>query len=312
MSEVEHVAVLLRETIELLAPRSGGRYVDGTLGAGGHAEAVLEASSPDGELLGIDWDADARDRAARRLARFGERVHIRAGAFPAIGEEVRALGWDGADGILVDLGVSSMQLEVADRGFSFSRRGPLDMRMDRSRTRDLASWLATVDEEELVRVLREYGEEPHARRVARAILAAEESGALTDTIALAETIAAAAGRAVVHHHPATRTFQALRIAVNEELEMLHRFLADSWQWLRPGGRMVMIAYHSLEDRMVKQTFQLWSRNCLCPRGVPVCRCGWSKKVVPLTRRPVRPSANELRRNPRSRSARLRAVERIAA
>ncbi len=306
-----HVPVMLREMLELLSPRSGGRYVDGTLGGGGHAEAILEASAPDGKLLGIDWDEDARGRASARLARFAARLHVAAATFDEIGDCLERLGWDGADGIVVDLGVSSFQLDVAERGFSFSRSGPLDMRMDRSGLRPLAEWLHDVSEKELVRVLRQYGEEPRARRVARSILAAERRGALVDTAALASVVARAVGRSA-GHHPATRTFQALRIAVNGELEILERFLAEAYRWLRPGGRLVVLAYHSLEDRLVKQAFRLWARSCLCPRSMPVCRCGWSKKATVLTPRPLRPTAAEVQRNPRARSARLRAVERLAA
>lgn len=311
MTTVEHIPVLLRETLEILRPRSGGRYVDGTLGGGGHAEAILEASSPAGRLLGIDWDEEARERSALRLRRFGGRVIIRGGDFSEIGERLRELGWNGADGILLDLGVSSFHLDSAERGFSFSRRGPLDMRMDRSRSLDAAQWLAAASEADLARMLREYGEEPKARRIAKAIVAARRRGDLTDTESLAGVVARVVGRAVAHH-PATRTFQALRIAVNAELECLERFLRDSYRWLEPGGRMVVVAYHSLEDRMVKQAFRTWARSCLCPRSAPVCGCGWSKKVVPLTARPLRPTPDEVARNPRSRSARLRAVERIAA
>jgi 16S rRNA (cytosine1402-N4)-methyltransferase len=306
-----HTPVLLRETIDLLRPRNGGRYVDGTLGGGGHAEAILEAATPDGQLLGIDWDDDARLRAERRLERYEGRVRTRHATFADVGECLRDLGWDGADGIVVDLGVSSLQLDEAERGFSFSRPGPLDMRMDRSRPMTAARWLHEADERDLVRILREYGEEPQARRIARAILAAERRGDLHDTAALAAVVAGVVGRPHAHH-PATRTFQALRIAVNGELEVLDRFLQDAFLWLRPGGRLVMLAYHSLEDRRVKQAFQLWARSCLCPRSSPVCRCGWSRKVTILTSRPLRPSAAEVAANPRSRSARLRAVERLAA
>jgi 16S rRNA (cytosine1402-N4)-methyltransferase len=184
--------------------------------------------------------------------------------------------------------------------------------MDRRGSRGLARWLAEVGEDELVRVLREYGEEPRARRVARAILRSARRGELTDTVSLANVVARAVGRPRGRVHPATRTFQALRIAVNEELAILERFLADSWRWLRPGGRLVTISYHSLEDRIVKRAFTEWARSCLCPRGAPACRCGWSRKAIPLTRRPVRPTRAEVERNPRSRSARLRAVERLAA
>jgi 16S rRNA (cytosine1402-N4)-methyltransferase len=301
---------MLSETIELLQPRSGGRYVDGTLGAGGHAESIL-AAAPDTELLGVDRDAEARRRARERLARFGNRVHIVEATFDEIGACLSRLGWDAVDGILLDLGVSSLQLDEAERGFSFSRPGPLDMRMNRSEEPTLSQWLREVPEAELVRVLREYGEERQARRIARAILDAQRRGELADTRALAAVVSRVVGRPIAHH-PATRTFQALRIAVNRELEILERFLKDAYRWIRPGGRLAVLAYHSLEDRRVKEAFNLWARSCLCPRLVPVCRCGWSKKARVLTRRPLRPSSAEVARNPRARSARLRAAERLAA
>jgi len=310
LASVSHLSVMLSETIELLGPRPGGRYVDGTLGGGGHAEAILEAS-PDTELLGVDRDVEARRRAGERLARFGGRVHIENATFDEIGACLSHLGWHAADGILLDLGVSSLQLDVAERGFSFSRAGPLDMRMDRSNAPPLSQWLREVSEAELVRVLREYGEERQARRIARATLGAQHRGELVDTCALAAVVSRVVGRSVAHH-PATRTFQALRIAVNGELEILERFLKDAYRWIRPGGRLVVLAYHSLEDRLVKKAFQLWARSCLCPRTIPVCRCGWSKKVTVLTPRPLRPSSAEIAQNPRARSARLRAAERLAA
>ena len=310
LASASHLSVMLSETIELLRPRPGGRYVDGTLGGGGHAEAILEAS-PDTELLGVDRDVEARRRAGERLARFGGRVHIENATFDEIGACLSRLGWDAADGILLDLGVSSLQLDVAERGFSFSRPGPLDMRMNRSDALTLSKWLREVSEAELVRVLREYGEERQARRIARAILGAQHRGELVDTRALAAVVSRVVGRGVAHH-PATRTFQALRIAVNGELGILEHFLKDAYRWIRPGGRLVVLAYHSLEDRLVKKAFQLWARSCLCPRFVPVCRCGWSKKATVLTPRPLRPSSAEVAHNPRARSARLRAAERLAA
>jgi 16S rRNA (cytosine1402-N4)-methyltransferase len=307
----EHVPVMLHETLALLRPCAGGRYVDGTLGGGGHAEAVLEASAPDGQLLGIDRDEEARRRATRRLARFASRLHIVAARFDQLGKCLERLGWDGVDGILLDLGVSSFQLDEAERGFSFTRQGPLDMRMDRSGSIPLDAWLHAVDEAELRGVLRRYGEEPQARRIARALVTAERRGELRDTASLAALVARVVGRSP-GHHPATRTFQALRIAVNEELESLEGFLAVAYRWLRPGGRLVALAYHSLEDRLVKQAFRLWGRSCLCPSSMPVCRCNWSRKASVLTPRPLRPSGAEVARNPRARSARLRAVERLAA
>jgi 16S rRNA (cytosine1402-N4)-methyltransferase len=308
---VSHASVMLSETVDLLHPRVGGRYVDGTLGGGGHAEAILDACTAT-ELLGVDRDAEARRRAGERLARFAERVHIEDATFDEIGHCLARLGWDGVDGILLDLGVSSLQLDTAERGFSFSRAGPLDMRMDRGAAPTLSDWLHEVSERELVRVLREYGEERRARRIAGAILDAERRGELGDTCALAAVVSRVVGRSTPHPHPATRVFQALRIAVNGELEILERFLQDAYRWLRPGGRLVVLAYHSLEDRLVKRAFATWARACLCPRSVPVCRCGWSKKVRLLTPRPLRPSSAEIAHNPRARSARLRAVERIAA
>jgi 16S rRNA (cytosine1402-N4)-methyltransferase len=310
-ASAEHVPVMLHETLALLRPCAGGRYVDGTLGGGGHAEAVLEASAPDGQLLGIDRDEEARRRAARRLERFASRMHIVAARFDQLGECLEQLGWDAVDGILLDLGVSSFQLDEAERGFAFTRQGPLDMRMDRSASIPLGAWLHGASEAELRRVLRQYGEEPHARRIARALVAAERRGELCDTASLAALVARVVGRSA-GRHPATRTFQALRIAVNGELESLERFLADAYRLLRPGGRLVAVAYHSLEDRLVKQAFRLWGRSCLCPSSMPVCRCNWSRKTTLLTPRPLRPSGAEVARNPRARSARLRAVERLAA
>jgi len=312
--DLVHAPVMLAETVELLRPRAGGHYVDGTLGGGGHAQAILEASAPDGELLALDRDEEARRRAAPRLAHFGDRVHVVAARFDELGACLERLRWSGADGILLDLGVSSFQLDGAARGFSFTRGGPLDMRMDQRSGRPLSAWLREVDEQELVRVLRQYGEEPQARRIARAILSAQSRGELADTAALAALVARVVGHAAGHrhHHAATRTFQALRIAVNGELEILERFLAEAYRWLNPGGRLVVLAYHSLEDRLVKHAFRLWARSCVCPPSVPICRCGWSQKVTLLTRRPLRPSGAELEKNPRARSARLRAVERLAA
>ena len=222
----EHVPVMLKETLELLRPRSGGRYVDGTLGGGGHAEAVLEASAPNGLLLGIDRDEQARGYAAERLARFGPRVHLVAARFDELGDWLERLGWSGVDGILLDLGVSSFQLDDAERGFAFTRPGPLDMRMDRGASTPLSAWLHAVSETELRRVLRLYGEEPQARRIAHAIVAAERRGELSDTAALAAVVTRVIGRST-GHHPATRTFQALRIALNGELEILERCLLDA-------------------------------------------------------------------------------------
>jgi 16S rRNA (cytosine1402-N4)-methyltransferase len=310
-----HESVLLDEVVELLGPRAGGLYLDGTLGGGGHAERILAASSPDGRLIGVDRDPAALAAAGARLAGFGPRatlVHGRFGDLPAVlaglGIGARAL-----DGVVVDLGVSSPQLDVAERGFSFSRPGPLDMRMDPTAEETLASYLAHVSQAELERVLRDYGEERYAGRVARAIHEAVRADALATTGDLAAVVTRAIPAASARREridPATRTFQALRIAVNDELGELERFLAFFPDLLAPGGRCVVISFHSLEDRPVKERFRELEWTSRLPddlaaaageRTVPICR--------QLTRKPVTAGDAELARNPRARSAKLRACER---
>lgn len=303
---VVHVPVLEGVVVEGLRPRPGARLVDATVGAGGHAAALL-AAAPDVRLLGIDRDPRALAIAADRLARFGDRVRLVEGRFGDLAALVAAAGWHVVDGILLDLGVSSMQLDDPRRGFSFRGDGPLDMAMGGTALRAhvvVNEW----DEADLARVIKDYGEEPRARAIARAIVAARP---ITGTAALAKVVAAAAGRTRPGIHPATRTFQAIRIAVNEELGELDRVLADGWRLLAPGGRFGVLSYHSLEDRRVKQAFRRWAASCLCPPGLPVCRCGWSRKVRIVVTRAVRPSAAEVERNPRARSARWRLVERVA-
>ena len=290
-SDAGHVSVLLAETLELLAVRPGGLYVDGTVGLGGHAEAVLRASAPDGRLVGLDRDGETLARARARLAPFGERVRLEQGDYREIPER---LAGEKADGILLDLGISSVQLDDAERGFSFQAEGPLDMRMDRSSGTTAADVVNRTRESELADILHEYGEEPAARRIARAIAFARERKPLATTRELADVVRRAAPRSRRPGlHPATRTFQALRIRVNRELDGLGEALERAASCLAPGGRMAVIAFHSLEDRASKEAFR-----ALSTRGFRL-----------LTKKPVRPGEDEVRANPRARSARLRALRR---
>jgi 16S rRNA (cytosine1402-N4)-methyltransferase len=290
-SDGGHVPVLLAETLELLAVRPGGFFVDGTLGLAGHAAAILRAGAPGGRLLGLDRDGEALDRARKHLAPFGDRARLEQGDFREIPE--RLAGAE-ADGILLDLGVSSVQLDDAERGFSFQAEGPLDMRMDRSEGPTAASLLNRMGEKELADLIYEYGQEPASRRIARAIVRARDERPITTTTELADIVRRAAPRrGRPGHHPATRTFQALRIRTNRELDGLGEALERIAGCLRPGGRMVVIAFHSLEDRAAKAAFR-----ALAVRG-----------FRPLTRKPVRPGEAEVRLNPRARSARLRGVAR---
>jgi 16S rRNA (cytosine1402-N4)-methyltransferase len=302
-----HQPVLVREVVELLAPERGGFFVDATVGAGGHARALVEAG-PGIRLLGLDRDPEALALARERLAEFGDRVELVEANFGDLESVLE--GRPAPDGILADLGVSSMQLEQASRGFSFRRDGPLDMRMSRS-GRSAAEVVATASVEELSRIFFEYGEERMANKIARAILEERSREPITTTRQLSRIVARVKGdREKID--PATRVFQALRIEVNEELQALSRFLAAAVEKLNAEGRIAVIAYHSLEDRMVKETFRRESGACLCPPKLPICVCGARRAVTLLTRRPVRPSEAEVRRNPRSRSARLRAAEKVSA
>src|SRR5581483_9247566 len=301
-----HVPVMVAEVVAWLRPRPGACLCDATVGLGGHAAALLDAS-PDTRLLALDRDPDALAEAARRLARFGDRVAFRRGSFADLARVFAAEGWTGADALLLDLGVSSLQLDVAARGFAFQQAGPLDMRMDPDAPLSAADVVNDWPVEELARVLAEYGEEPRARAVARAIVRARP---LATTDALAAVVRRAVGRTRPGLDPATRTFQGIRIAVNDELGALDRALADGWMLLRPGGRLAILAYHSLEDRRVKTAFRRWSADCVCPPALPRCVCGWRARVRQLTPRPLRPSPEEVARNPRARSARLRVVERL--
>lgn len=300
-----HVPVMVGQVVRGLRPRPGARLVDATVGLGGHAEALL-AAAPDTRLLGLDRDPAALAAATARLERFADRVRLRAGSFDELAAPLTEEAWDGVDAVLLDLGVSSLQLDTPSRGFSFRQAGPLDMRMGPESTLTAGAVVNTWDEAVLASAIAELGEEPRARAVARAITRARP---IDTTDVLADVVARAVGRGRPGLHPATRTFQAIRILVNDELGALDRFLADGWEWLRPGGRLAILAYHSLEDRRVKEAFRRWAASCLCPPGLPVCACGWTAKVRLLTARPLRPEPEEIAANPRARSARLRIVER---
>jgi len=300
------------EVIEALAPRAQGRYVDATLGDGGHAERIL-ASAPTLELLAIDRDEQALSRARARLAAFGNRVRLEHSAFGDLRTLLEQAAWaDGVDGVLLDLGVSSLQLDAAERGFSFRQPAPLDMRMDRSRGPTAADLLAESSETELADIIYRYGEEHAARRIARQIARARGERPITTTNQLRDLVIRAGVRGRPGHDPATRTFQALRIAVNGELDELESVLGDGWQLLRPGGRFVVLSYHSLEDRLVKHAFRDWAARCRCPPGRPICDCGWTPKVRFVFRGRRAASDAEVAANPRARSAGLRAVERLAS
>jgi 16S rRNA (cytosine1402-N4)-methyltransferase len=310
--ELGHLPVMAGEVLVTLAPRPGSLQIDATLGGAGHAERVLEASSPDGRLLGLDADPAAIARSGKRLARFGDRVVLRQVNFQHMAEVAPEAGFGQVDGLLLDLGLSSFQLGDVERGFGFRAGGRLDMRFDTSRGQSAADLLATMDQKDLTALFGKYGEEPFSGRIARHIVESRHHS----PVETAEQLAALVERAVPaprarRTHPATRVFQALRIAVNDELGALEQGLAASLVLLRPGGRLVVLSYHSLEDRIVKQFIAAEQRGCICPPEVPVCVCGRKPQLRSLGKSQT-PSEAEVTANPRSRSARLRAAERLAA
>ena len=313
--ELGHLPVLAEEVMLMLAPRPGSLHVDGTVGGGGHTERILEAASPDGRVLGLDADPAAIGRAGERLARFGDRLVLRQANFRDLATVAPEAGFPAVDGILLDLGLSSFQLADQTRGFSFRSDGPLDMRFDPAAGRPVAELLANLDADALGDILRRYGEEPQARRIARAVVEARSK----EPVTTASTLASLVERVVPRRpgragriHPATRTFQALRIAVNGELEALEAALSAAVGLLRPGGRLVVLAYHSLEDRLVKRFVAAERRGCTCPPSFPVCVCGRAPRLRPVGHQPMVPSEAEVAANPRARSARLRTAERLAA
>lgn len=309
--EIRHLPVLLHEAVDLLAPRAGGVYVDGTLGAGGHGEEILKRSAPDGILIGLDQDAEAIERSRERLAVYGGRVLLRQENVRHAGAALAELGYGTVDGALLDLGVSWFHLKTPGRGFSFALDGPLDMRMDRRVPQTAADLVNTLSHGELARIIREYGEEKKAGVIARAIERERARGPITSTVHLAGIIASVFPPYPFRRiHPATRTFQALRIAVNDEMAALGEGLRQLVDVLKPGGRIAVISFHSLEDRIVKQTFAASAKGCICPPRMPVCACGHQPSVRILTKRPVLPGPEETEINPASRSAKLRAAEKV--
>ena len=309
----EHTPVLLQEVLEHLAPAPKERFLDGTLGLGGHSLALLEAAGEGAELLGLDRDAEALEAARKRLAGHGLRVHLEHLPYSRFEEAMDHLGWDKVDKALLDIGVSSMQLNNPERGFSFLRPGPLDMRMDPDSdapsARDLVNRLPW---RELARIIGQLGEEPMAGRIARAIEESRNSQGPIETTgrlaAIVERAYPAKWRRTARNHPATRTFQGLRMAVNQELEELESFLEKIVPRLQKGGRVAVISFHSLEDRIVKRFFRDQARKCRCAHDVHPCSCGGPRLEV-LTRKPVVPTGGEARANPRARSAKLRAARR---
>jgi 16S rRNA (cytosine1402-N4)-methyltransferase len=307
-----HEPVLLHETIEALAPRSGGAYIDANLGGGGHAAAVLAASAPNGTLLGLDADASAIARSTARLAEYGARLKTFHGSSARIAEAAAAAGFHGVDGILFDLGLSSDQLVDRERGFGIRTGGPLDLRFNTREGESAAALLAHLTVSELAALLREFGEEPQAGKIARAIVARRAATPVTTAEELAALVAEVATRPgkPSRTHPATRVFQALRIAVNDELGALTIALDASIRLLAVGGRIVVLTYHSLEDRIVKRAFAAAAKGCICPPKVPRCGCGLKPSLRLITDKPLTASEEEVAKNPRSRSAKMRVAERI--
>ncbi len=308
MDHQDHIPVLYSEVLALLRPQPGGQYIDGTLGAGGHTIGILEASAPDGRVLVFDRDAEAIRFASRRLRAYDNRLVFINGSYATMDKVAGPNGFTAVEGVLLDLGLSSRQLADGSRGFSFSRQGPLDMRFTASSEMTAADIVNNSSTDELVAILQRYGEVRNAHRIARLITA---NRPLQSTTELAELLEAdARGRSRIH--PATLVFQALRIAVNDELAELERGIEAAINVLEPGGRLAVISFHSLEDRIVKHTFRDLSKDCICPPEQPVCNCAVSARVRRITRRAVKASESEISANPRSRSARLRVVEKLPA
>ena len=318
--QTEHIPVLLEEVLKFLQPRAGGHYVDGTLGGGGHAEAILEQSAPGGKVLGIDSDAQALARVERRLDRAVEdgRLVLVHGNFAELARIVDEAGFvSSVDGLLLDLGFSSYQMDDPERGLSFSVDGPLDMRLDQSQELTAADLINSASEQELADIFWRYGEETRSRQIAWRILRERASGTITRTSQLARLAEMGVPYRPGMIHPATRVFQALRIAVNSELERLEEALPQIVEVLRKGkkdktggdgGRMVIISFHSLEDRLVKVFMRREAMDCICPPGIPVCVCNHKATLRVLTPKPVTPTKQEVLDNPRARSAKLRAAE----
>jgi 16S rRNA (cytosine1402-N4)-methyltransferase len=308
---LEHKPVLLREAVDLLAPKPGGVYVDGTVGAGGHAAEILKRSAPDGILIGLDRDAEAIERTRKVLSRFGNRLILQQENYRDLPGVLTRLGHKAIDGILLDLGVSWFHLKSPERGFSFMLEGPLDMRMDRNSPQTAADLVNTLPRAELAKLIREFGEESRAGAIARAIDTVRAREPITTTAQLARIVSSVFPPYPPRRiHPATLTFQALRIAVNDEISALQNGLDSILPLLKCGGRIAVISFHSLEDRVVKQAFARAAKGCTCPPKLPVCSCNKKPELKVLTRRPVSAAEDEVERNAASRSAKLRAAEKL--
>lgn len=304
-----HIPVLFQEVLDGLRVGPGGQYIDATVGGGGHAAGILAASSPDGRLLGLDRDSEAIEAACARSSPYAERVVLVHSSFGRLAEVAQANHYIPVDGILFDLGLSSLQLADPGRGFAFMTDGPLDMRFDLMTDHSTAADLVNqLSPKELAALLYRYGEERQARRIAEAIVAARPLRTTRELATLVERVAGRGQRRRIH--PATRTFQALRIAVNDELAVLEAALPQAVEILAPGGRLAVISFHSLEDRLVKRFLRRESRDCVCPPEAPACICDHRATLRLVTRKPIRPTAEEAAANPRSRSARLRVAERM--
>jgi 16S rRNA (cytosine1402-N4)-methyltransferase len=303
-----HIPVLLDKVLEELNPHPGQRFIDGTVGAGGHAAAILKATAPNGQLLALDADSTALDVARQRLAPYNDRARLVNANFAQLLTIAHRYDFVSVQGILLDLGLSSMQLSATERGFSFQSEGPLDMRYDLSGATTAANLVNNLSQSELADLLYRFGEERRSRTIARALVAARP---MHSTRELADVVArAVGGRRKARIHPATRTFQALRIAVNDELGALSSALPDAVTLLSAGGRLAVISFHSLEDRIVKNFFVQESRECICPPGQPMCTCNHRTTLRIITRKPITASGHEISVNPRARSAKLRVAERI--
>ena len=308
-----HVSAMLQEAVACLSCRPGGTYIDGTLGGAGHAQAICQQIMPDGLLVGVDQDADAVAHARRVLGPFAGNIRLFHGNFVHIPDYLTRLHIESVDGILLDIGLSQYQLEMSGRGFSFNKDEPLDMRMDVRTETSAADLVNQLDEKELMRIFRSYGEERWSKRIARAIVRERGLEGIRTSRQLAELIVSAVPRHAAARqriHPATRIFQALRIAVNQELDRLSTFLESAADLLAPRGRLCILSFHSLEDRIVKHKFRALAKGCDCPPDLPICGCGKKPQVRLVTHKVLRPTQEEIDRNPMARSTRMRAVEKI--
>jgi 16S rRNA (cytosine1402-N4)-methyltransferase len=307
MNDSPHEPVLYKEIIHALQPQSGGRYVDGTLGAGGHARGIMEVSAPDGRLLGLDVDPQALAIARRILAPYEHRIHLAQASYTSLSTQLAQLGWDAVDGILLDLGASSIQFDTPERGFSFQHDAPLDMRFGPHILQTAADLVNTYSERELADLIYRYGEERESRKIARAIVKARPIHTTRELVAVIEAVSPRRGSRV---HPATRTFQALRIAVNEELGAIEEVLPQAVAALEPGGRVAIIAFHSLEDRIVKDFFREQSKDLVNPPYERIYEEERKATLKEVHRKPITPSEDEIQNNPRARSAKLRIAEKL--